>query len=197
MKVRLPLAPQVLIVSAFLLLPAAWPASSQTRSCGAGTPQTCTYRSEYEVCSAFSDPSCLPDFIDAFDEQLQLTIETRDRSSDAAAQQNETRAPEQLDNIRSVFAALLRCWAPPAKDVSRPGAQFSVRVSFKRNGEVLGKPRVTYVSPGLPQDVRQAYSQSVDAAIERCTPLPFSKELGGALAGRPFAVRFVDRRSRS
>lgn len=196
MKVRLPLTPQALMAGALLLL-AQWPAWSETRSCGTGTPQTCIYRSEYEVCSAFSDPSCLPDFIDPFDEQLQLTIETRDRSSDSTGESNQPRAPEQLENIRAVFAALLRCWAPPAKDDSRPGAQFSVRVSFKRSGEILGKPRVTYVSPGLPENVRQAYSQAADATIERCTPLPFSRELGGALAGRPFAIRFVDRRSQS
>ena len=30
-----------------------------------------------------------------------------------------------------------------------------------------------------------------------CTPLGFSSGLGGALAGRPFAIRFVDKRSAS
>ncbi len=32
---------------------------------------------------------------------------------------------------------------------SRPGTQVAVRLSFKRNGEIFGMPRVTYVTPGI------------------------------------------------
>jgi len=171
-------------------------AASETRACSS---HTCVYRSQYEVCSAFSDPSCVPDFAYLFDEQLQLTIETRDRTSRPALEQDETdRAHrKELDTIRAVFAALLSCWIPPAKQDSKSGTQLSVRLSFKRSGEIFGKPRITYVTPGLPDRVRQAYSDAVEAAIARCTPLPFAAGLGGALAGRPFAIRFVDRRSES
>ena len=72
-----------------------------------------------------------------------------------------------------------------------------LQLTIKRNGELFGKPRVTYVTPGLPGEVRQAYWDAVEAAVERCTPLALSNGLGGALAGRPFAIRFVDQRSAS
>jgi hypothetical protein len=42
--------------------------------------------------------------------------------------------------------------------------------------------------------VRGIYRRAVDATLERCTPMPFSKEMGGAVAGRPVSIRFVDDR---
>lgn len=128
-----------------------------------------------------------------------MTIESRDRTSAAAPgrDENDGEVPERLGTIRAVFATLRGCWVPPAKEDSRPGTQLSVRLSFKRNGELFGKPRVTYVTPGLPDQMRQAYWDAIEAAVERCTPLAFTKGLGGALAGRPFAIRFVDKRSAS
>ena len=77
---------------------------------------------------------------------------------------------------------------------SRPGMQMSVRFSFKRTGELVAPARVTYTSSEADPDTRRSYSRAVDAALERCTPMPFSKEMGAAIAGRPIAVRFIDDR---
>jgi len=73
--------------------------------------------------------------------------------------------------------------------------QMSVRFAFKRNGEIIGTPRVTYATPGTPREVRDAYHQAITAALERCTPLPFTSAMGGAIAGRPIAIRYVDNRT--
>ncbi|HKA53556.1 MAG TPA: hypothetical protein VKJ47_07820 [Candidatus Binatia bacterium] len=147
----------------------------------------------------FRDIPCTPELAYPFSQQLQLTIESRDHDADTPRERGEADHANsgKLDTIRAVFSALRSCWVPPTKDDSRAGAQYSVRLSFKRNGEIFGKPRVTYVTPGLPDHVRKAYSEAVDAAIERCTPLAFSHGLGGALAGRPFAIRFIDKRPHS
>jgi hypothetical protein len=51
------------------------------------------------------------------------------------------------------------------------------------------------VSPGTSKEVRKTYLDAVTASIKRCTPLPFSRGLGGALAGRPIAIRFIDDRT--
>ena len=72
--------------------------------------------------------------------------------------------------------------------------QMSVRLSFKRSGEMIGPPRVTYTSPDAPSETRTVYHDAITASLDRCTPLPFSAGLGGALAGRPIAIRFVDDR---
>ena len=74
--------------------------------------------------------------------------------------------------------------------------QMSVRFSFKRTGEIIGTPRVTYASPDAPREARDTYHNAVTASLERCTPMPFSRGLGGAIAGRPIAIRFVDNRTR-
>jgi hypothetical protein len=46
-----------------------------------------------------------------------------------------------------------------------------------------------------PAAVRDLYRDAVNAALSRCTPLHFSKGMGGAIAGRPIAIRFVDNRT--
>ena len=175
------------------------PEPSHAQACSVFARHPCIYRPFHQVCSVFRRRPCVPELEYPFTEQLQLTIESRDRESDAALEPDEDNreAPEKLGTIRAVFAALRSCWVPPAREESRPGTQLSVRLSFKRNGELFGKPRVTYVTPGLPGEVRQAYWDAVEAAVERCTPLALSNGLGGALAGRPFAIRFVDQRSAS
>ena len=64
-----------------------------------------------------------------------------------------------------------------------------------RDGEVVAPPRMTYVSHDAPQQVRTIYRDAIDAALKRCTPLHFSEGMGGAVAGRPIAIRFVDDRT--
>jgi hypothetical protein len=74
------------------------------------------------------------------------------------------------------------------------GMQMSVRLSFKRSGEIIGTPRITYATPGVSHDVRDAYYKAITGALERCTPLPLTNGFGGAIAGRPIAIRYIDNR---
>jgi len=149
-------------------------------------------------CSIFSHHPCLPDIDYPIGQTLQLTIESRADSgtSDAPAERDAaTRFPSDLNTIRDVFAALRTCWVPPEKDVARSGTQLTLRLSFNSHGGIIAEPRTTYVTPDTPPDVRQVYWDAATAALKRCTPLQFTDGLGGALAGRPFAIRFVDDRS--
>jgi hypothetical protein len=43
--------------------------------------------------------------------------------------------------------------------------------------------------------VRDLYGAAIDATLKRCTPLPFSKGMGEAIAGRPIVIRFVNDRT--
>jgi hypothetical protein len=74
--------------------------------------------------------------------------------------------------------------------------QMSVRFAFNRNGGIIGEPRVTYATPGVDDDTRKTYRAAIKDALDRCTPLPFSAGMGGAIAGRPIAIRYVDNRKR-
>jgi len=107
-------------------------------------------------------------------------------NSEEAAREHE--AP--VNSIRELFAALEACWEPPNLGEAYRGLQMTVRFSFKRSGELIGSPRVTYTSEVDPEG-RRIYGQSIEAMFERCTPIPFSKEMAGAIAGRPINIRFI------
>jgi hypothetical protein len=100
----------------------------------------------------------------------------------------------RVDRIRDVFPAIRACWRPPASGEGPTGLQVTVRLSFKRSGEVLGKPRITYFKAGGDRHFQDRFASSVLSAFERCTPLPLSTALGSAIAGRPFTFRFIDDR---
>ena len=142
-------------------------------------------------CSVFNDGPCIPEIDYPYGQNLQLTIETVP-SQDQAAKYH--RPDHDLDTIGDLFAALRSCWSPPPADIAREGMQMSVRFSFKRSGEIIAVPRVTYATAGVPADTRATYLKAINASLQACQPLKFTSGLGGALAGRPIAIRYVDNR---
>jgi hypothetical protein len=145
------------------------------------------------VCSAFRRRPCIPEIDYPIGQDLRLTIES------AAVEQQPSKTDDdatdhELGTLRAMFAALRACWIPPDRDEAHPGMQMSVRFAFKRSGEIIAAPRVTYATPGIRAETRETYLHSITATLERCTPLHFSAGLGGAVAGRPIAIRFVDNR---
>jgi allophanate hydrolase subunit 1 len=102
--------------------------------------------------------------------------------------------PAQVDSIKDVVARLRTCWKPPPATSANPGIDITVIVSFKRDGHILGHPRITYESEQATDNDRVAYRIAVMEALQRCTPMPFTEGMAGAVAGRPFAVRFHNRK---
>ena len=101
--------------------------------------------------------------------------------------------PERLDSIRDVLAKLHSCWKPPPASQANP-MDITVIVSFNREGAILGHPRITHESENTSDHDRLIYRMAVMETLQRCTPLPFTDALGGAVAGRPFAVPFKSRK---
>jgi len=97
----------------------------------------------------------------------------------------------RLDEIGPLMA---KCLQLPPDDVARAGMRVTVRLAFTRDGEILGEPRFTFTTPGVPAEIRAAYQRAVVNMLNRCTPLPITKELGGAIAGRPFVFPIVETR---
>jgi hypothetical protein len=105
------------------------------------------------------------------------------------------RAEEaQANTIREIFEKLKYCWKPPKLPLSHAGMEVTVLLSFTRSGDILGHPKITYESPDATDDDRLRYRIAVMNTLQACTPMPFSDGLGNAVAGRPFTVRFDDRR---
>jgi hypothetical protein len=142
-------------------------------------------------CSVFNHGPCIPEIFYPYGQNLQLTIKTVPAKDD----EDKYRKPDhELDSIGDLFAALRSCWSPPPTDMAREGMQMSVRFSFKRSGEMVGPPRMTFATAGVPADTRAAYLKAINSSLDTCLPLNFSSGLGAALAGRPIAIRYVDNR---
>lgn len=142
-------------------------------------------------CSVFNHGPCIPEIYYPYGENLQLTVESRPSEEDAPKYQ---KPDHDLDNIGDLFAALRSCWTPPQADSAKEGMQMTVRFSFKRSGDLVGPPRMTFATAGVPAEVRDTYLKAINNSIDACVPLKFTGDLGGALAGRPIAIRYVDNR---
>ena len=149
-----------------------------------GRPCTPSY------CSPLEPGPCIPEIDYPYGQNLQLTIESVPAESDRA----KYRKPDHdLDTIGDLFAELRSCWSPPS-DNARAGMQMSVRFSLNRSGGLIGPPRMTFATAGVPADTRASYLNAINSSLKACLPLKFTSGLGGALAGRPIAVRYVDNR---
>ncbi|MHC2619150.1 hypothetical protein ACVIW2_001182 [Bradyrhizobium huanghuaihaiense] len=100
----------------------------------------------------------------------------------------------QVNTIQDVFRHLHTCWKPPPPARARP-LDITVVVSFNRDGNILGHPRITYESAEASDNDRLQYRIAVMEALQRCTPMPFTDAMAGAAAGRPFAIQFRNRKT--
>src|SRR5262249_7952968 len=156
-------------------------------TCSVLDPRPCALT----VCPLDGEP-CQPQYLFPLGENLQVTI-------DSAQWHKRERidTEHKIDNIRQLFAALRApCLPPDRRGAGHDDLQLLVRFAFRRNGERIGEPRVTYTTPGLEDDTRKAFRRAITEALDRCTPMPFSKGMGGAIAGRPIAIRYVDKRTK-
>ena len=107
-------------------------------------------------CSVFDRGPCIPEIDYPYGENLQLTIESMPSQDDAA---KYVRPGHDLDTIGDLFAALRSCWSPPPSEIAREGMQMSVRFSFRRSGEIIASPRITYATAGVPRTPVQPISR--------------------------------------
>lgn len=142
-------------------------------------------------CSPLDHGPCIPEIDYPSGQNLQLTVESVPSPDQRAKYQ---KPDHDLDTIGALFAELRTCWSPPAEDNARQGMQMSVRFSFNKAGGLIGPPRLTYATSGVPAETRTTYLNAINTSLNACLPLKFTDGLGGALAGRPIAIRYVDNR---
>jgi hypothetical protein len=105
----------------------------------------------------------------------------------APAQDAEAQPPA-VARVHGIATGIAACWRPPHDD-----DQVTARVSFTREGAVIGEPKIVFArSSGGPAD-DAALADSMLAAIRDCTPLRFSARLGSAIAGQVLNIRFIGR----
>lgn len=89
---------------------------------------------------------------------------------------------------RDISSALISCWQPPA---GSEGLSATARFSFKRDGNLMGPPQITFSRLGNDDARSRAFLQSIADAFLACTPLSFSASFGQSVAGRIFTLRFI------
>ena len=113
----------------------------------------------------------------------------------ASAVAQKAQAP--INTLTDLEAALQACWVPPPMEQSRPGMQITVLMSFKRNGELFGQPRITFQSSDASDAERASYRTAVVETFKRCASLPFTEAFGNGMAGEPFTMTFTDDREQN
>src|SRR6202165_6047442 len=133
-------------------------------------------------CSVFNHGPCIPEIDYPYGENLQLTVDSVPSREDAAKYH---KPDHDLATIGDLFAALRSCWSPPAPDAARQGMQMTVRFSFKRSGEIIAVPRVTYATAGVPAGIRDTYLKAINYSLDACEPLKFTDGLRGGSGVAP------------
>ena len=116
--------------------------------------------------------------------QARTTIST---FSEAIIINPDERHAGPIDGLGDIGRAIAACWHPPDR-----GVQVTVRLSFRRNGSVFGRPLITFgkaTAGGL--DGRTRLATSILGARAACDPLPFTDRLGASVAGRVFLIRLI------
>ena len=115
---------------------------------------------------------------------LALAVIAADVCGPAAAQDAPAASLRDLDRQIS------RCVATPAG-----GAQSEITILFslRRDGSLLGQPRVTHSHLVGDAGAQQAFVGDASAALAKCLPARITDALGGAIAGRLFAIRIGGR----
>jgi len=101
--------------------------------------------------------------------------------------------PTRVDNLNDMYARLRSCWRRPPSSKANP-ENVTVVVTFDRTGNIFGQPKITYESEQTSDNDRLLYRIAVMETLQRCTPMPFTDGMGGAVAGRPFRIMFANRK---
>jgi hypothetical protein len=97
-------------------------------------------------------------------------------------------SPGPVNTLNEVWSAIVSCWTPPPGSA---GMAITLTFSLRRNGTMIGQPRVTWSKLAGDETLQRGFVASVLDALDAALPLPLSDSMGGAIAGRPFALRFA------
>ena len=91
----------------------------------------------------------------------------------------------QVDNIKEAFARFRACWKPPPASQANPDVDITAIVTFTRDGNIFGHPKITYESENATDNDRLLYRIAVMEALQRCTPMPFTEAWAAPLPAGP------------
>jgi hypothetical protein len=111
-------------------------------------------------------------------------------ASAASAQTSANGAViDRVDTLSPYLGACIEKRLAGAVFTGQREATFSV--SFRRDGSIFGQPTRTNSFPAADTADQAKFLRMTEDAIRSCAPLPFSKALGEAIAGRPYRFRYI------
>jgi hypothetical protein len=108
----------------------------------------------------------------------------------AASPVEATGAP--ANTLTDLWRELSACIKAPRDSA---GSELTIVFALKRDGSLLGKPRITHSHLLGDVDVQKAFVVDAIGAFAMCLPVNITDGLGGAIAGRPLSLR-IGRRPR-
>lgn len=98
------------------------------------------------------------------------------------------------DNLATLWRDLGACATLDGVPPGAVGSEVTVLFSLKRDGSLLGRPRITHSRLVGNESDRRDFVAAALSAVSRCLPIPITDGLGGAIAGRPLNVRLTSRK---
>jgi hypothetical protein len=71
------------------------------------------------------------------------------------------------------------------------GSEVTILFALRRDGTLMGRPTITHSDLRGDPDDQKRFLAAVIGALDQCLPLDITPGLGGAIAGRPVAVRII------
>jgi hypothetical protein len=100
------------------------------------------------------------------------------------------------DTLPDLLRTFALCSRVPAPSRDWTGAEITVRFSLRRDGQLIGPPRIAYSRLPLVPAEQKPFVAAALAALATCFPAELTPGLGGAIAGRMLTVRIrVDPRA--
>jgi hypothetical protein len=88
--------------------------------------------------------------------------------------------------LRDLARELGSCVKTPSAGA---GSELTILFSLKRDGSLLGQPRITHSHLQGDPEAQRAFVADAIGALAKCLPLRITDDLGAAIAGRPFSIR--------
>ena len=98
------------------------------------------------------------------------------------------------DNLATLWRNLGACTKLDGVPPGAVGSEVTVLFSLKRDGSLLGRPRITHSRLVGNESDRRGFIAAALGAVSRCLPMPITDGLGGAIAGRPLNLRLMSRK---
>jgi hypothetical protein len=140
-------------------------------------------------CGIHGGPRCIPELEFPLNQVPVLKVNGHAGTSEPIDREHKANRLDELGPLLS------KCLEMPPDDAARPGMRVTLKLAFKRNGELLAPPRFTYTTHEASPEQKQIYREAALDMLKRCTPLPVTESLGGAIAGRPFVIPIIETRT--